>query len=447
MTEPGTVLVVDDLPQNVRLLEAVLRPRGYGVRAAASGAEALAACEAEPPDLVVLDVVMPVMDGYEVCRRLRRNPATQALPVLMITASGDQDRIAGLEAGADDFVAKPFDQAELLARVRSLLRMKEYQDTIRAQAADLASLNSDLEARVREQVEQLARLGRLRRFLAPALADLLVSTGDESILESHREEIAVLHCELRDFTAFAEAAAPEEVMAVLAEFHEAAGAVAHRAGATVGPLTGPGLIAYLNDPLPCPEPAWQAVSLAVAMRDAVSAFTAAWRRRGHALHLGLGVALGYATIGRMGFDGRWDYGPVGPVVDLATRLGAQAADGQILMSQRARAAVEGRVQVEALGPLALEGFREPVTAFAVTALQGSPPQSGLSARELEVLALIVEGASNRGIADRLVISEKTAIRHVSNIFVKLGVHTRAQATRVAIERGLVEIAEDRAGGA
>src|SRR5215831_9223296 len=169
------ILAVDDTPQNIRLLEAVLQPRGYRVAAASSGAAALERLAVEPPDLVLLDVVMPEMDGYAVCRAIRASPATSFLPVVMITASGEQEKVNAIEAGADDFVVKPFNQAELLARVRSLLRIKQYHDTVEHQAAELASWNRTLEARVREQVDEIERLGRLRRFLSPSVAEIVAS--------------------------------------------------------------------------------------------------------------------------------------------------------------------------------------------------------------------------------------------------------------------------------
>ncbi len=220
-TTVSTVLVVDDQPQNIRLLEAILTPRGYVVRAAASGSEALEAVAGSDIDLVLLDIVMPGMDGYEVCRRIREQADTAYLPVVMVTASGDEQKVKALEAGADDFLSKPINRSELLARVASLARIKRYQDTIKRQAGELAAWNRDLESRVEAQVSQLERMGRLRRFLSPQLAELIVDSGDESFLESHRREIVVVFCDLRGFTAFAEASEPEEVMGVLEEYHHA----------------------------------------------------------------------------------------------------------------------------------------------------------------------------------------------------------------------------------
>jgi adenylate cyclase len=306
MSEPPRILVVDDLPQNIRLLEAVLAPRGHEVVAAGSGAEALALARRGDVDLVLLDIVMPEMDGYEVCRRLRDDGATRFLPIVMITASGEQEKLAAIEAGADDFVTKPFDHAELLARVHSLLRIKRYHDTIEAQAAELAAFNQQLEQRVREQVDQLDRLGRLRRFLSPQLAELVVSSGDDSFLESHRREITVVFCDLRGFTAFAETVEPEDVLHVLGQYHEALGDLVHRFEGTLERFTGDGLMVFFNDPLPCPDAPERAVRMAVAMRARVTQLAEGWTRMGYDLHLGIGIAQGHATLGRIGFEGRSD---------------------------------------------------------------------------------------------------------------------------------------------
>jgi DNA-binding response OmpR family regulator len=255
VSETGRVLVVDDTPANIKLLDAVLTSQGHTVVAAASGAEALSLVDQETPDLVLLDILMPGMDGYEVCRRLRAQPATANLPIIMITASEMKDKVKGLEAGADDFLTKPFDQAELLARVRSLLRVKRYHDIIEKQAGDLAEWNTTLEARVAEQVGELERLGRLRRFLSPHLAEVIVSSDDESVLQSHRRDVAVVFCDLRGSTAFSEAIEPEEFMAALAEFHEATGQLVSDFEATVGHFAGDGFMVFFNDPIPCDKPA------------------------------------------------------------------------------------------------------------------------------------------------------------------------------------------------
>jgi adenylate cyclase len=371
MTDEPLVLAVDDQPANVRLLDAVLSPRGYRVLGAGSGPEALALVAERRPDLILLDIVMPEMDGYEVCRRLRKDPATAFLPVVMITASGDQERLLAIEAGADDFVAKPFDKAELLARVRSLLRIKRYHDTIEGQTAELAEWNRTLKQRVQEQVEQLERMGRLRRFLSPQLADLVVSSGDESFLDSHRRDITVVFCDLRAFTAFAETAEPEDVMGVLDDYYQALGDLVTRFEGTLERFTGDGLMVFFNDPLPCEDAPLRAVRMAVAMRNRIQALAQGWARHGYDLALGVGVAQGYATLGRVGFEGRSDYTAIGTCTNLAARLCAEARPWQILLSPRVHASVEEFVTSEPVGELTLRGFSRPVATFNVVGLDAA----------------------------------------------------------------------------
>ena len=363
-----TILAVDDLPQNLRLLDAVLSPRGYRVLTASSGAEALAMLPGSGADLVLLDIIMPEMDGYEVCRRIRSTPGFEYLPVVMITASGDQEKVRAIEAGADDFVSKPFDQGELLARVASLARVKRYQDTIERQATELAGWNVELEARVRAQVDELQRVNRLRRFLSPQLVDLVIESGDEGFLQSHRREIVVVFCDLRGFTTFAEASEPEEVMGVLSEYHAALGELIYRFEGTLERFTGDGLMVFFNDPVPCDDPAERAVTMAVAMRDRVAELAAGWSRQGHDLGFGIGIAQGFATLGRIGFEGRFDYAAIGSVTNLAARLCGVAGPGQILVAQRVFSATEGVASGESVGALDLRGFSRPIRAFAVTGI-------------------------------------------------------------------------------
>ena len=363
------ILVVDDTPQNVKLLADLLTVKGYAVVTAASGAEALKQMEAERPDLVLLDVVMPGMSGYEVCRKIRENPATQILPVVMATSLDPaQERIKGIEAGADDFLTKPINQPELLARVRSLLRIKEMYDTIQAQAAQLTEWNKTLEERVQEQVAQLDRLGRLKRFFSPQLAELIVAGGAEDPLKTHRREVAVVFLDLRGFTAFAETSEPEEVMGVLREYHAEMGKLILEHDGTLERFTGDGMMIFFNDPTPVPNPAERALRMAVAMRDRVAELIVKWRKRGYELDFGVGIAQGYATIGAIGFEGRWDYGAIGTVTNLAARLCGEAKPGQILISQRLQGTVEELVEVEPVGELTLKGFARPVTAHNVLRL-------------------------------------------------------------------------------
>jgi class 3 adenylate cyclase len=370
MTSAARILVVDDTPQNVLLLADLLTSRGYAVVAAASGAEALQRIAGESFDLVLLDVVMPQMSGYEVCQRIRADPATAILPVIMVTAlDPGQERLKGLEAGADDFLTKPIHQPELLARVRSLLRIKTLYDTVETQARQLAEWNKTLEERVAEQVSQLDRMGRLKRFFSPQLADLIVAGDAEDPLKSHRREITVVFLDLRGFTAFSETAEPEEVMSVVREYHGAMGALVLAHGGTLERFTGDGMMIFFNDPLPVPNPPERAVRMAVEMRERVGELTAKWQRLGYELSVGVGVAQGYATIGAIGFEGRLDYGAIGTVTHLAARLCGEAKPGEILISRRLMSTVEDLIDAEPVGELALKGFVKPVTAFNVTGLK------------------------------------------------------------------------------
>jgi adenylate cyclase len=363
------ILVVDDVPENVRLLEAVLGSRGYDVISATDGSVALELAESAKPDLVLLDVVMPQPDGYAVCRQLREREETAVLPVIMLTASAGPEKTKGIDAGADDFIAKPFNHDELLARVRSLLRIKRYHDTIKEQAAELLELNRTLEERVRTQVEELQRLRRLQRFLSPQLAYALVSSGDESILSSHRRHVAMLFADLRGWTVFVDSVEPEELMRVLGEFHETIGGLVRRFDATVGFLQGDGVQLFFNDPIEIPDAALRAVRLGCALREEMAQLTPRWRKRGYDLDLGAGIALGYATCGEVGFEGRSDYAAIGAVTNLASRLADEATGGQILVAQRLYAEVEDDVEVEPVGELTLKGFPRPVAAFNVLALR------------------------------------------------------------------------------
>lgn len=365
MADEITVLAVDDQPQNLRLLDAVLSPRGYRVVTAGSGEEAMAELGRSVPDLVLLDIVMPGIDGYEVCRRIRDDPTTAFLPVVMITASGDQEKVSSIRAGADDFVSKPINQGELLARVASLARLKRYHDTIHRQSAELKRWNAELEQRVATQVADLQRVNRLRRFLAPQLVDLVIDSGDEDFLESHRREIVVVFCDLRGFTPFAESSEPEEVMGVLREYHEAVGTLIFAYGGTLERFTGDGLMVFFNDPLPIEDAPQRALGMSVAIRDRVRELARGWQKRGHDLALGVGVAQGFATLGRIGFEGRFDYAAIGVVTNLSARLCGAAGPWQVLASERVFHAAEGAVAGARMDALDLKGISRPVGVFAI----------------------------------------------------------------------------------
>jgi adenylate cyclase len=362
----GKILVVDDTPANLKMLADVLAFKGYAVETASGGREALEKVRAARPDLVLLDVMMPDLNGYEVCRAIRADPDTGMLPVIMITAlDPGTERVRGIEAGADEFLSRPINQPELLARVRSLIRIKSYYDTMQRQAEELRGWNETLEERVREQVAQLDRLGRLKGFFSAPLAEAIVSGGADGLLRPHRREIVVLFLDLRGFTAFIESAEPEEVMGVLAEFHDVVGRLVTAHQGTIERFCGDGMMIFFNDPVELPDAPEVAAGMALALQAEFGALRERWAKRGFELDLGCGLALGYATLGTIGFAGRRDYAAIGSVTNLAARLCGEAKGGQLLTNRKTLSRIEGRVRAEAVGALALKGFAQPVEAFNI----------------------------------------------------------------------------------
>jgi class 3 adenylate cyclase len=265
--------------------------------------------------------------------------------------------------------------AALLATQRELEASRDAlaraHDQVQAQAAELAAWNKTLEERVAAQLGEIERMARLKRFFAPSLAELIVSSGNERILESHRRDIAVLFCDLRGFTAFSESAEPEDVMALLQDYHAALVPLIQQFEGTLDRFVGDGLMVYFNDPIPCPNPAQRAVALAVAMRDAVAALAQGWRRHDYELGFGIGIAQGFATLGQIGFEGRFDYTAIGTVINTAARLCEAAKDGQILVTSRFAAAVAEAADVREIGPLTLKGLRRALAVCNVEALKAA----------------------------------------------------------------------------
>jgi class 3 adenylate cyclase/CheY-like chemotaxis protein len=381
MHDPPRILIVDDHETNRDILAKRLATQGYDLCQATDGEEALDAAKTLLPDLILLDVMMPKLNGIEVCRRLKGDAALPYMSIILVTAKSDsKDVVVGLDAGADEYLAKPVDHMALLARVRSTLRLKALHDRVLAQAAvlakqaaDLANWNQTLEQRVAEQVSEIERIGRLKRFLPPQIAKLVVSSGDERMLESHRRQVTVLFCDLRGFTAFSEISEPEEVMLVLREYHTALGVLVDKFDGTVERFVGDGLLVIFNDPLPCPDPSMRAVQMAVEMRDQVAKLAAKWNRSGHEIGFGIGIAHGYATLGAVGYEGQFQYSVTGKVANLASRLCDEAKNGQILIEVNVFNAVETRADAEFTEELSLKGFSRPVKAFNVRNLKSIPP--------------------------------------------------------------------------
>jgi adenylate cyclase len=369
-----SILVGDDDAISRALLVRGLELDGHQVAVAENGNQALDLLRASPYDVVLLDVLMPELDGYDTLARIVDDETLRHIPVIMISGLEDIESVARcLEMGAQDYLPKPFNPVLLRARINGCLTRKRLDDTIRAQAEELAEWNRTLNARVDEQVQEIERMSRLRSFLSPQVADAIVAAGDDSVLESHRRKITAVFCDLRGFTHFSEISDPEDVMRVLREYHTEMGKIIFAYGATVEHFEGDGMMLYLNDPIPVPDATLEAVRMAVGMRDSAAKLAEGWRRQGYSLGLGVGVALGHATLGRIGFEGRFGYGAVGSVVNMAARLGNAAAAGQVLISQRVFAEVEDAVEAEPVGGLELKGFHEPQPVYSLLSVKEQLP--------------------------------------------------------------------------
>lgn len=357
----GRILVVDDQRANVEMVAGVLHARGYEVLTAMDGESALERVRTGHPDLVVSDILMPGMNGYDLCRRLRGEADTTLLPVILVTSLDPQsERLTGIEAGADDFLSKPINWDELFARVKSLLRIKRLQDEVR-------SWNAQLEQRVREQVAQLDQLGRLKRFFSRQVAEAIVA-GGEDILAPHRREITAVFLDLRGFTAFTDRADPEEVLELLRAYHVTLGRTVDEFGGTLEHFAGDGVMIFFNDPFPVDRPAERAVRMALALQQAFAPISQAWKKLGHDVGLGIGIAQGDATLGVIGFEQRWEYAAIGNVPNLAARLCGEARAGEIFLDAQTERAVAGVAETETVGPLRLRGFLHALPAFRLKAV-------------------------------------------------------------------------------
>jgi len=361
----GRVLVADDSAVNRKLLVQLLGRLGLQSIEVEDGAAALAVLHADGPagiDVVLLDVVMPELDGFETLAAIKADETLRDLPVIMVSGVDELDSVVRcIEMGATDYLSKPLNPQILGARINASLAAKRLRDLDKEYLERQTALTATIE-RQREE---------LSRFLSPQVAALVSSPHGEQLLAGHRRQITAVFCDLRGFTAFAETADPEELFAVLRDYHEAMGALIVGHGGTLEHFAGDGIMIFFNDPVLQADHVERAVRMAVAMRARFVDLAVRWRKLGYELAFGVGIAVGYATIGRIGFDGRFDYGAIGNAVILASRLSSEAMGGQILLSQRAFAAVEDVVEADSVGELALKGFSRPVPAVNVIALRNA----------------------------------------------------------------------------
>lgn len=360
MSEAGIALVVDDSRVNRLVLARQLAGLGLEVLEASNGLEGLDLLRAhrDAIDIVLLDVIMPELDGYDTLAAMKGDEATRHLPVLIVSAVEELDSVVRcIELGATDYLTKPINPRILEARLNASLAAKQLRDLELQHAEQQRGLTRTIE----RQKEELSR------FLSPQVAALVSSPGGEGLLAGHRRQITVVFCDLRGFTTFAEQADPEELFGVLGDYHRMMGDAITEYGGTLEHFAGDGVMIFFNDPVTQDDHVERAVRMAVAMRQRFGPMADSWRKRGYELGFGVGIAVGYATLGRIGFDGRYDYGAIGNVVILASRLSSQAAANQILLSQRAAGMVEDVVEVEAVGELQIKGLSRPVSASNVVA--------------------------------------------------------------------------------
>ena len=356
------ILVVDDQRIQAELVAGLLRNLGYEVSIVLDPREALERVRMAPPDLLISDILMPRMDGYELCRQLRANPAMQLLPVILVTSADPQtERVKGIEAGADDFISKPVNWAELLGRVKRLLHVKALQDEVKR-------MNTTLEERVREQVGQLENLSRLKRFFSRPVAEAILAGGEE-LLKPHRREITAVFLDLRGFTAFTDRADPEEVLELLRAYHTTLGRTVDAFGGTLEHFAGDGIMIFFNDPLPVDRPAERATRMAIGLQHAFQPISAAWEALGQEVGLSIGMAQGDATLGVIGFEQRWEYAAIGNVPNLAARLCGAAGAGEILLDAQVERELGDMADTVPVGPLTLRGFQQPVPAFRLRSLR------------------------------------------------------------------------------
>lgn len=359
MAEQPKILVVDDNPQNVEIMKARLSSQNYTVIEAFNGEEALAKVAENEPDLILLDVMMPKMDGFQVCEKLKADEKTKLIPIIIVSArSGSEDILKGLQLGADEYLPKPFEHIELLARVKNLLKLRMAQK-------ELLSMNRGLESKVCEQVELLNSAKKLERYFSPQVVKTIMEKDASGKLLNSRKLLTLFVSDIDNFTGISEASEPEDIVNLLNEYFSAMTKIAFDHGGTVDKFMGDGMFIFFGDPIPQEDHAERALNMALAMQADVEKLRKKWQTGSHDLKVSMGVTTGYVTVGSIGPADRTDYTVIGNQVNAAFRLCSDARPGQILVSQRTESLTEGKFNFEKIGEVTIEGMRTPLTIYTL----------------------------------------------------------------------------------
>jgi len=354
------ILVVDDNPQNVQIMKARLSTQDYDIIEAFDGEQALKKVEEQDPDLILLDVMMPKMDGFQVCQKLKSDDKTKLIPIIIVSArAGTEDILKGLELGADEYLPKPYEHVELLARVKNMLKLRIAQK-------DLQELNNTLEEKVRKQVALLESEKRLERYLNPQVVDMIMKGGELSKMMNSRKLLTLFVSDINNFSGISERTEPEDVVALLNNYFSSMSDIVFKYGGTLDKFLGDGLLVFFGDPMPYEDHAQRAINMALEMKEKVEELRKDWKAAGHDLDITVGINTGFATVGNMGSEKRLEYTVIGNQVNLAFRLCAEAKPGQIVISQRTYSLVEKDFAIEKIGDVTVKGIITPVTIYNVT---------------------------------------------------------------------------------
>ena len=361
---------MDDNVQNVKLLEVYMASK-YETLKAYNGQEALAKVKSDHPDLILLDVMMPGLNGYQVCKILKEHEDTNPIPVIMVTTlKGKEEKIKGLDVGADDFLIKPVDSTELLARVKSLIRIKYFHDELSKANKNLKKLNETLEERVKAQVEQVQRLSNMKRYISPQIVESLIADRT-TVGQAKRKNLTIFFSDIRDFTKIAEEMEPEELLEMLNKYFSEMTEIVFKHGGTLDKFMGDGIMGFIGDPCEYPDHSLRGVKMAMEMQFKAQALNKKWAFYSITpIQIGIGLHTGYVTVGNIGSETHMDYTVIGRNVNLAARLQEEAKPGQILISRRTYSLVKGMVEVKELGKIEVKGFEKPVVAYDVCKVLG-----------------------------------------------------------------------------